>query len=71
MFGVGSFPCSGVLIVSVVGGGRPLVTGEPLAWSVSAVMSVVGGGRPLVTGEPLAWSVVGGVGGRWWSAARH
>jgi len=48
MFGVGSFPCSGVLIVSVVGGGRP-----------------------LVTGEPLAWSVVGGVGGRWWSAARH
>ena len=41
----------------MVGGGRPLVTDEPLAWSVSAVVSVVGGGRPLVTDEPLAWSV--------------
>jgi hypothetical protein len=45
-------------MVSVVGGGRPLVTDEPLAWSVSAMVSVVGGGRPLVTDEPLAWSVV-------------
>ena len=58
--GVGSFPCSGVRIVSSVGDsvdGRPLVTGGPLAWSVSAMVSVAGGGRPLVTGGPLAWSV--------------